>query len=245
MSADVPARERPCPESGGLAAPMGDRPFALAVQFNLLPATYADPSWLQLLDPAGSPGTLERTPPSAFWAKRLSRRLLEAWDLDRMYDFDFADPGKRVALMEPPALTEASLLTAAVLVRSSLRTIVHGPTVAQLHEALGANAHRIALSWEIPTPELPRVFTELPAETPDPEQWARHAMALAAEVIPPAATGVSARMRFKFPRWDAQSAATSHLHRQLNEPQRRGLVAVFTALVRQQLPAWSWLFDPA
>lgn len=227
------------------ATPLCDRQFALAMRFNLLPGGYADPGWLQHLDAGLTPDVLERMPVSAFWTKRLSRRLLAAWELDRMYDFDFADHGKRIALLDPIALLDASRLVAAVLLRDPLRTIVHGPTVARLRETLGVNAHRVALAWNTPTPEMPSAFTDFSAETLETGQWARHTMALALEAIPPSATGVTARMRLKFPRFDAPSPLASPFGRQLTETQRRGLAAVFTALIRQQLPNWSWLFDPA
>lgn len=245
MTAEALTRHASAGSHAGLAAPLCDRQFALALRFNLLPGDYADPGWLQHLDAALTPDVLERMPASAFWTKRLSRRLLAAWELDRMYDFDFADHGKRLALLDPAALLAASRVVAAVLVRDPLRTIVHGPTVARLRETLGANAHRVALAWNTPTPDMPSVFTDFSAETLETEQWARHTMALALEAIPPSATGVTARMRLKFPRFDAPSPLAGRFDRQLTEARRRGLAAVFTAVIRQQLPSWGWLFDPA
>ncbi len=245
MTAETLTRHASAGSHAEFAAPLCDRQFALGLRFNLLPGAYADPGWLQHLDPALASDVLEHMPASAFWTKRLSRRLLAAWELDRMYDFDFADHGKRLALLDPAALLDASRVVAAVLVRDALRTIVHGPTVARLRETLGDNAHRVALAWSTPTPDMPSAFTDFSAETLETGQWARHTMALALEAIPPSATGVTARMRLKFPRLDASSPLVSPFGRQLTETRRRGLAAVFTAVIRQQLPSRGWLFDPA
>ncbi len=243
MSADAASQDAVPP--GPTAAhgiPLSDALLTHVLRFNLFPAQYADPGWLReaglWLEGSDKPGATT----CPFWTRRLSERLLDALELDRLPDFDFLDHGKRLALLDSPLIAHLARLAAAILVRDALRTVVHGPDVALLREVVGADAHHAALAWKHPLPKLPQAFARFSLQTLDQAAWAQRTAALARAAIPPGANGVIIRLGLRFP-VDHWPGTTPSREQRLQEHQRQALVDLFKRLIGEHTPAWNWLFD--
>jgi hypothetical protein len=216
--------------------------FDLQLKFNLLPATYAHPSWSEnasYLLPEGGPAFNPRSP---FWIRRWSEVLLGEWELDRQFDFDFSDPGKRLALLDPQTLGRIGGFAAALLVRDQLLRIIRGADVLSLRRSLGTEPYQYALRRERPLPvmSLPSELCRLSAPWPEPDAWNLRILTVVFSALPSSAAGVIERLRFKFPR-NRTSAPTLPLP--VTEAARLGLSQLFIAIIHDECPEWAWLFD--
>ncbi|MCW7542113.1 Yop proteins translocation protein K [Aquabacterium sp. A7-Y] len=229
-----------------------DRLFDLQLKFNLLPALYAHPSWIDRLtvDALGSPAPSLKPvvwrPVSAFATRRLSVRLLDAHGINGLVDFDFSDRGKRLALLGGEQLVEVAALTSAVVLRDRLRTLVRAEQVAHLQRTMGAPVHGFALRWqgqggpELPPAVLEAVGSGLSPQA-EPGRWRSGALRLLLSAIPPLALAVWRRLRLKLPSdWMAPL-----LPWRLRETQRLALADLATEVVRQALPGHAWLLADA
>jgi hypothetical protein len=205
--------------------------FDLLLKFNLFPAIYAHPGWSE------RPLHLD-TP---FWIRRSSDALLKECELDRQFDFDFSDPGKRLALLDTETLQRVGGLAAALLARDRLRRIIRGADVAILQRAMGIEAYGLALRWErpLPTADLPPELGRLSAPWPEPDEWISRGITLVFATLPRSAAGVIERLRFKFPRNGVSSPAPPW---QLSEPARLSLSRLLIEIVDQEFGEWTWLF---
>jgi YOP proteins translocation protein K (YscK) len=217
--------------------------FDRVLKFNLFPATYAHPDWSKRppSDFQDSRQPLRLDTP--FWIRRSSDALLREWELDRQFDFDFSDPGKRLALLDTQTLQRVGALAAALLARDRLRRIIRGADVANLQRVMGIETYRLAVRWEkaLPTADLPAELGRLSAPWPEPDEWISRGIGLVFATLPSSAAGVTGRLRFKFPR-DGVSSPVSPW--QLSEAGRLGLKRLLIEIIDQEFGEWTWLFAP-
>lgn len=107
------------------------------IVFNLLPATYADPSWIDVPSP---------------WRERLAglqspaaRAALSDWLLDRLgvadcVDFDFPEVEKAMFLMAPRDLQTLAATVGLLRHRATLKRMIAGGVLARLGKELGARS---------------------------------------------------------------------------------------------------------
>jgi hypothetical protein len=223
----------------------GDRLFDLQLSFNLFPAMYAHPSWIW---PTVLPHGEELHSPvtaTTFWTRCLSSSLLRAWRLDALFDCDFFDPAKRLALIDAAELVRIGGLAGAVLMRDRLRYIVDRSEVEALRRGIGVEAHRFALKWSEGSHELARDVRAriVPFDGPLPgaETWAACSASLVSVAIPLTAPGVLGRLQLKFPRGWSQPPAP---RLRLSEVERASLVTLLISIIRADAGHWAWLFQP-
>lgn len=168
------------------------------IVFNLLPATYVDPSWIEAPQPWRDRLVQLRSPGAR---SVLSNWLLTQHGLSECYDFDFSSIEKTLFLQ---GRRELQMLAAAIGVlrhRDALRRMITGGTLARLGEELGAaSLHRWLV--ELPSPDFlpsPETSIDRCAERLLPQFIASGAPCLLG-LLKPAWHAVTARARFKFPR---------------------------------------------
>jgi hypothetical protein len=166
--------------------------------FNLLPATYVDPSWID-------------APP--VWRTRLAQlqstggqRALSDWLLAQhhlagCYDFDFSPLEKALFLQGPLELQRLAAVIGVVRHRESLRRMIGGGTLARLGKELGAElldkglVRLPPMDWIV----APDSGIDRDAERLLPQLLASGTPWLLG-VLQPSWRAVAARARLKFPR---------------------------------------------
>src|SRR5262245_18585422 len=183
------ARWRSPPMAAVLRDLSAERLFDLQVSFNLHPALYAHPSWVE---------PHEVTPGTPFWTRCISTALLRALGLEEQFDCDFSDPAMRLALVDAAALLRFGGFAGAVLMRDRLRHIVQHSAVDAVRRAMGAGPHRFALRWRANASEAasephigwPAADGVLASE----QMWAQHSARLVMACVPPSAAGTLERL---------------------------------------------------
>jgi hypothetical protein len=212
--------------------------ISLKLDFNLFPSDYAHPSWLAQL---GIHATQLSTPfaRAPLWKRSVSTALLRAHRLEQYFDCDFADHAKRLALIDAATLIRIGGLVLATLLRERLRRIVQRSQVQALHDCMGVEAHQFALRWNGPVPALPLPFEESPASM-TAESWAQRSIGQVFATLPEQASGVSERMRLRFPtHWTLPDPGLP----KLGDAQRGDLTKFVVAIIGQSAAQWSWLFS--
>jgi hypothetical protein len=212
--------------------------FELELHFNLFPATYAHPSWIERLgfcefmsDRADLPTS------STHWIRTVSDALLTERGLEQQFDFDFSSPRKRIALLDAGIAVAVATYVAAILLRDQLRTVIARAAVAEIRAKIGADAHRFALQFNDRVPVLSEVSQRL-AACPL-EQWEPLMATLILTCLPEGALGVIGRMQLRFP------CAWSEIQEEfrLQESERVLLGQLFVAVACRMPITESWLFD--
>lgn len=167
-----------------------------ALVFNLLPATYVDPSWIEVPHPWRDRLTRLRAPAAR---QILSKHLLVQHGVDGCYDFDFSSVEKAVFLQSPRELHALAALAGLLHHRESLRRMVSGGVLARLATELGAATVERALV-NLPAPDfLPPPETDMDrgAEALRPQLVASGASWLFGLLLPDwRAVAVRARLKF-------------------------------------------------
>jgi hypothetical protein len=221
-----------------VAAANAERLSDLQLAFNLYPATYVHPSWLErwggvVIPNATQARELQQQP---LWIRALSSALLRSEQLDQHFDCDFFDPAKRLALLDATTLTRVAGVVSATLLRQRLQRVVSQTEVGQLHACMAPEAHAFAVRWAGP---LPALHVPLDRDTwPTRAAWERACVARMFAALPAHAIGVIGRLRMRFPReWNLSA-------QRLTEPQRAGLTRLIVAVILESAPQWGWLFEP-
>jgi hypothetical protein len=166
--------------------------------FNLLPATYADPSWIDAPAP---------------WRERLAqlqspgaRQVLSDWLLQQngiagRYDFDFTHVEKALFLQDPRDLRRLAVTIGVMRHRSVLRRMITGGTLARLGQEIGTETLETGLV-RLPALEcLSAPDADLDCAVPQLlPQLLASGMSWLLGLLDPAWREVSMRARFKFPR---------------------------------------------
>lgn len=210
-----------------------DPVFDMVLRFNLFPAEYADASWISAVDEKLDRIGLGRSDHSSnvtldflavpMQVRQMSLALLRRRELERQYDFDFSDTGKRLALLAQPALQSLGQRTAAFLARPLFQRLIRGDDVAATDAVVGRDLRLHALSQRTDIENLAAgldsIRDAVGSAIGDPQAWAQMPLRIAISVLPENAVGVRARLRYKFPReW-------RHIPRfNLDDTQRRLLV---------------------
>lgn len=230
----------PAAQAAAVPIVASDTLFDKVMRFNLFPAEYAHHSWLQMIDSSLVPFGLadmtlsaacfsegDETPARAspMWLRQMSMALLGLRELDRQYDFDYSDTGKRLALLPTSSLLPLCEQAAALLVRPALQRLIRGAEVAAVDAVIGRALRMQTLASQAGVEHLATALTgvlgHVDAAIVDAEAWATLPMQIALSVLPADAIGTRARLRFRFPH------AQRRLPRfALSELQRRQLVQV-------------------
>jgi len=220
------------------AAAAAERLVDLQLSFNLYPAMYAHPSWLQRCagPMAGESSELGTSP---LWIRALSTALLRHEGLDRHCECDFFNPAKRLALLEAATLIRIGGLVSATLLRERLRRTISRPEVQAAEACMGAEAHRYAVRWQEAVPLLGSIWNG--DGWPSAQTWQRQCVALLFAAIPGHAIAVTGRLRLRFP---CDWALADECLPRLNEPQRASLTHFIVAVIVEAAPEWRWLFEP-
>lgn len=217
-----------------------DSLFDLILKFNLFPALYVHPSWVQslfFLQHADTPDQ-ELNP---YWIRYLSKTLLDMFKLDQHWEFDFSNPAKKLALIDAEHLMRLGHCVAAILVQPYLRKIISGSKISIINQVIGAEHREFALRWK-PTRHnsfsldvaslnglTEMAYNALAAQ----QEWQRFVVRLIISLMPLDATGVRNRLLFKFP---MDYRDTDYL--KLTEDKRALVAALFFDVLQQQLPDW-------
>jgi hypothetical protein len=229
--------EEPIVGARDAAAEAAERLVDLQLAFNLYPAMYAHPSWLQRCAGPLAAESSELTL-SPLWIRALSTALLRHERLDEHCECDFFNPAKRLALMEAPTLIRIGGLVTATLLRERLRRVISRAEVQAAEACMGVEAHRYAVRWQGTVPLIGPVFDEI--GWPSAEVWQRKSVAQLFAAIPSYAVGVTGRMRLRFPcDWTLPDARQARM----NEPQRVALTRFIVAVILDAAPEWRWLFE--
>jgi hypothetical protein len=168
------------------------------IVFNLLPATYADASWIDV--PTLWRDRLQRLESQAA-RMALSDWLLAQQGMANCYDFDFAPFEKALFLQSPPELKKLAAMVGLLRHRESLRRMIAGGTLARLAEELGAESFEWGL-MKLPTQDFlppPEASLDRSAERLLPQLVADGAPCLLG-LLRPAWRAVAVRARLKFSR---------------------------------------------
>ena len=118
-------------------------PLGAAVyDFNFRPGTYVDPSWIA---DTVEPAVWTRLAGCARAEPKLSRYILERFELADRFWSDFSAPALRLALLEPGVLRRVALFTGLALSGASLRRIVLGAEVRRLKQEIGEDGYSFAV----------------------------------------------------------------------------------------------------
>lgn len=214
------------------------------MRFNLFPAEYADASWLAAVEGflaavgLGDLAVKDRgSSPSTARVRHTSMALLRLCELDRQYDFDYSDTGKRMALLPTPTLLALGQHAIALMAKPLLQRLIRGDEAAAVEAIIGHALRVRTLAQQANTTHVATALPELCALAQtamlDAATWARLPMQIALSVLPESATGARARLRFRFAYAQHRLPGLN-----LNEPQRRQLVQVCLMAARD-------LEDPA
>jgi type III secretion protein K len=212
----------------------------LVYDFNCRPLAYAHASWLQ----AGAErAALERVstssdPSARAWANLW---LLRRFGLLGRSDFDFAEPGKRLLLLDGAALRDLALWLGLSALLGSLRTWVRRADQLRLRQALGVERHDWFTEHLLPWPAVAR--WPLRPQDSEPTQITALAERLGTRLL---LCGADA------PGGAAVQRARLKLPSGLCAPERKGpisaerreavLTLCITKLIRERHPTWHWLF---
>lgn len=168
------------------------------IVFNLLPGSYADPSWIDA-PPAWRDRLASLQSPAA--RATLSDWLLARHGLDGLYDFEFSEVEKVMFLMAPTDLQLLSAKAGLLRHRDGLRRMIAGGTMARLAQEVGADAVQEGLAGLptadfLPPPEHP---LDLGAERLFP-QLVEAGLPWLLGFLKPSWGAVEKRVRLKFPR---------------------------------------------
>lgn len=159
------------------------------------------------------------------WLRHMSMALLGLRDLHRQYDFDYADSGKRMALLPTRSLLRVCEQAAALLARPLLQGLIRGEEVVAVDAVIGKPLRVQTLAAQAGIEHLATALSKVQAHAAtaiaDAEAWSSLAMQIALSVLPDDSQGTRARLRFRF------AHAQRRLPRfALSELQRRQLVQV-------------------
>ena len=110
--------------------------------FNLSPVHYIHDTWLRSTEHGSMIVSLRQKENSHY---RLSRYLLEYFDLNEQFYYDFDSPEKRIGLVGIEELSELLLYIGLVLNEKIIRSVVLRSQRQQLEQCLGAKAHYFAV----------------------------------------------------------------------------------------------------
>jgi hypothetical protein len=172
--------------------------YEAVIAFNLLPATYADASWIDAPLPWRERLTRLRSPGAQF---ALSEWLLARNNLSGVFDFDFSGIEKTMFLQRPQDLLKLAATLGLLRHRETLRMMIAGGTLARLAREIGAATLERVLV-DLPSPEfLPPAEDGIDraAELLLP-QFVASGVAILLGMLEPECRAVRVRAQFKFPR---------------------------------------------
>lgn len=119
------------------------------IVFNLLPATYADPTWIDVPAPWRERLTQLKSPAAR---QALSDWLLARLEVADCHDFDFSAIEKAMFLLGPAELQSLAAKVGLLRHRETLRRMIAGGILARLGKELGPEAVREGVAT-LPMPE--------------------------------------------------------------------------------------------
>lgn len=215
----------------------------LVYDFNCRPLDYVDTSWLDDHERAPIERLVMSGDPQA--RAQASAWLLRRFALDDTCDFDFAQPAKRLLLLDGETLRDLSLFLGLSALGRWLRTWVERTQQLRLRDAVGTSAFEWYVAHVLPRApiarwRLEREQAERLLRGPQLLQAAARAGAqlLLLGADAPGAPAMR-RAQLKLPR------AVAEVRRDKPLPdERREAVAEFCigCVIRERHPAWHWLF---
>ena len=217
-----------------------DSLFDLILKFNLFPALYVHESWTQslsFLQDKDEPKQ-ELTP---YWMRFLSSTLLEAHQLNREWEFDFANPVKKLVLIDSENLLRLGHYVAAILIQPYLRKTIAGNKISIINQVIGATNREFALRWKpISRNGFSLDITHLSLLTEmaykamaSGRDWQNFIVRLIISLLPSEARALRNRLILKFP---IEFRDADYF--QLVEDKRVLVAALFFDVIQQQLPDW-------
>ncbi|WP_185961327.1 SctK family type III secretion system sorting platform protein [Telmatospirillum sp. J64-1] len=226
-----------------LAAMMAARDplFRLIYQFNLFPSRYIHASWVDVMF---EPSLWQRMAATRRCEAALNRVLLQELSLEDSFPVDFSAPAARVGLLDQESLSRLSLYLGLTLDHSSIRRVIHGPSVAVLRQTLGDDAFLFAVQRAPLLAPPPGLLSPslLPESDPSDEPGAmlgrfqaigRRVLAIALGGLPP---DILKRFRLKLPYDPDMDFSASDA-----SPQTQVLL---NRVLKETEPQWAFLFAP-
>jgi hypothetical protein len=217
-----------------------DSLFDLILKFNLFPALYVHPSWIQSLSAFQYPDSSNQEL-NPYWIRYLSKTLLDMYQLDQQWEFDFSNPVKKLVLIDADSLMKLGHYAAAILAQPHLRKIISGSKISLINQSIGSENREFSLRWKplqnnsmlLDLTSL-KVLTEL-ANTAmtTKDAWRHFATRLIISCLPHDAVSLRNRLIFKFP-IDCRNIDLF----QLTKDKRALVAALFFDVVQQQFPDW-------
>lgn len=214
----------------------------LVYDFNCRPLDYIDTSWLDDHERAPIERLTRSTDPQA--RAQASAWLLRRFALDDESDFDFAQPARRVMLLDPATLRDLALFLGLSALGRWLRTWVERAQQLHLRETVGESAFDWYVAHVLPRAPVARwsMEREQAERLLRSPQLLHVAARVGSQLLLGADTPGGPAMRraqLKLPR------ATAELRRDkpLSDA-RREAIAEFCigCVIRERHPQWHWLF---
>lgn len=227
--------------------------------FNCRPLGYVDPSWLEertrpVVARLGNSGDAQARALASSWLLRQfvfsadtpADAVVGAQeDAAQHFDFDFTDAGKRILLLDPPALNDVALLLGLSSLAHSLRKCVLRSQQLQLRDALGEPlfvffteqilAREPVARLVLDSQRRARLFSE-GSLLHTCVRFGAALLLLSCDAPGSASTG---RARLKF----ARAVGNVQRTRPVPEPRRDAVVEFsIDCAIRERHPQWHWLF---
>jgi len=169
-----------------------------AIVFNLLPATYAHPSWFDVPAPLDERLATLQSPAARAAA---SDWLLTRYGAAARWDFDFAPLDKALFLLSPGELQKLAARIGVLRHRAVLRCAIGGGVLARLGGQLGATALQAILAGPPAPASLPLADEALDLDAPDLlPQLVEAGLPWLFAFLRPEWEAVTVRAQMKFPR---------------------------------------------
>ncbi len=208
------------------------------VDFNLAPAGYLHESWRPTLPHGEIYQALSDRPQAG---RRLSRYLIDTFDLGAAFYDDFSEPRARLALLDGKYLESLFLYVGAALRSAELRNQLDGSKIATLRRVVGAGP----LDYATKRTSFAGAPPDFSYEPEISEPRLRFMQIGAAYSISPRAsaeTSYLTRLALKLPHGMSKSLKAD-LPAAAGEPDSEALPPVTRRVVKEFLPQWLPLFD--
>jgi YOP proteins translocation protein K (YscK) len=226
--------------------------------FNCRPLGYVDPSWLDertrpVVARLGESGDAQARALASRWLLRQfvfsgdepAGPMAAQEDAARHFDFDFTEAGKRILLLDPPALNDVALLLGLSSLAHSLRKCVLRAQQLQLRELLGEPLFVFFTEQVLAREPVARLVLDAPRRArlltddsllPTCARFGATLLLLSCDA--PGSPSLE-RARLKF----ARAIGGVQRTRPLPEPRRDAVVEFsIDCVICERHPAWHWLF---
>lgn len=116
--------------------------FNFVQEFNVYPALYIHPSWIEGYMPVDLFNVLKQSPRGV---AKLSRLILDQYDLNQNVCYNFDDPSRRLALIKPEDLATLAFYCGVALNHKRIATMLNKKKLSDIKKSIGERAYVFAV----------------------------------------------------------------------------------------------------